>query len=76
MMVAELKLGALIKYRNYGDVRTGKIERLIGNDQLHVARMDGPLIGSTAWIHRASIVEVDGASYPPTSDREYDWRNS
>lgn len=74
-MAPEFKPGAVIKYRNYGDIRTGKIERLIGKNQLYVVRMDGPLIGSTAWIHRDSIVEVDGASYPPTKDREYDWRN-
>lgn len=53
-----MKPGDKVKYRNYGDIRTGEITRLIGNDQLHVIRLDGPMIGSTAWIHRESVVEV------------------
>jgi hypothetical protein len=51
-----LKPGDLVTYRNYGQLRKGTVIKRLGSDQLHVIREDGPMIGSTAWIHVDSIV--------------------
>ena len=59
MTEGSMKVGDIVKYQNYGEVRTGQIVRFLGDgDNILIVRKDGPLIGSTTWIHRESVIKI------------------
>lgn len=55
-----MKIGETISYLNYGEVKKGRIVAIMKN-QLHVERLEGPMKGSIAWIHKQSIVTDETA---------------
>lgn len=50
-----MQIGQTVKYLNYGEVKQGRIVAIMKN-QLHVERLEGPMKGSIAWIHKQSVV--------------------
>lgn len=50
-----LQIGQTVKYLNYGEVKQGRVVKIMAN-QLHVERLEGPMKGSIAWVHKQSIV--------------------
>lgn len=50
-----MHIGQTIKYLNYGETKQGRVVA-IKRDTLHVERLEGPMQGSIAWIHKQSVV--------------------
>lgn len=54
-----VKFGDIVTYQNWNELKRGRIVGEIGKKQLHVVKLDGPLAGGIAWIHRESVVSVE-----------------
>lgn len=53
-----MKPGDKIRYLNYGKICLGEFVQFVGRNQLYIIKLEGPMAGSIAWIHKDSVVKI------------------